>query len=90
MKMKKYKQKILITFLVILTLAITFGIVDFNRVAVKHKKPCFAIGINLKKDGGSGLYIGIGYAVEITGNFMPEMSNQGVTDYDFYVLGIKV
>ena len=88
--MKKYKIKILIAFLAILALGITFGIVDFNRVAVKHKKPLFAIGTNLKKDGGSGVYIGLGYAIEITGYFMPEMSNQGVTDYGFYVLGIKV
>ena len=65
--------KIINAIIVVFTfLAISTGIIDFFRV-YKAEKPIFIIASSdLKKDGGSGKYYGLGYQIEIKGNFMPE------------------
>jgi len=66
------------------------AVIDYWQVCHNYEKPIFAIGSKLQEDGGSGLYKGIGYSVDIRGNFMPDMPEeepQGVTNAKFYVFG---
>ncbi|MTI66980.1 MAG: hypothetical protein FH753_10355 [Firmicutes bacterium] len=68
------------------------GVVDYRISTHKFEKPIFA-RLNIetaKKDGGSGTYNGIGYSIEIIGNFMPEDELQGVTHARFYVFGNEI
>ena len=37
-------------------------------------------------DGGSGTYKGLGWRIEIKGNFMPEDELPGITQYEFYLM----
>ncbi|MGM0482574.1 MAG: hypothetical protein ACQEP6_01765 [Patescibacteria group bacterium] len=53
-------------------------------------KPIFAQVVNGADDGGSGSYVGIGYSIDIKGNFMPEDEFKGVTHASFYVFGKKI
>lgn len=76
--------KIIIT--IIIFVIIGFGITDYYTVS-RFEKPIFCIGTDLKDDGGSGKYTGLGYSFNIEGNFMPEDELKGVTKYDFYIFG---
>ena len=46
--------------------------------------------MDLADDGGSGMYMELGYAFDIEGNFMPESADEGVTSYRGYLFGIEV
>lgn len=59
--MKKVKI-ILIVLGVIIALALTFFIVDYNR-AMKQKTPIFCIKARVLRDGGTVEYFGLGYKV---------------------------
>lgn len=59
--MKKVKV-ILIVLAVIIALALTFFIVDYNR-AMKQKTPIFCIKASVLRDGGTVEYFGLGYKV---------------------------
>ncbi len=65
------------------------GITNFSLVRNYHK-PLFCIGKELADDGGSGMYIGLGYSFDIEGNFMPEAAAAGVTSYRGYLFGNEV
>jgi len=85
----KKPRKIIIIFLISLLLIWVFIIVfDFIRVNRKTEKPLFVIGKELMDDGGSGLYKGLGYTVNIEGNFMPEDEHPGITRSDYKLFGI--
>lgn len=85
----KKKKIIFIVIGVIFAIWLTIGIFDFSRVH-NFKKPIFCIATELYKDGGSGHYIGLGYSFDIKGNFMPEDELKGVTEYNFYIFGIRI
>ncbi|MCF7795858.1 hypothetical protein K9M42_02090 [Patescibacteria group bacterium] len=61
---------------------------DFIRVNKKTKRPLFVIEKITQDDGGSGLYKGLGYSVDIEGNFMPEDEHPGITRSDYELFGI--
>ena len=44
----------------------------------------------MKKDGGSGKYYGLGYQIEIKGNFMPEDPIPGIKYVQYSILGIPI
>lgn len=86
---KKKVIKILRIFIVTLMLIIIFtGIFDWIRVR-KLEKPVFTVPITWD-DGGSGTYYGLGYMIDLQGNFMPEDELPGVTHYKYYILGMLV
>ena len=64
--------------------------IDFVRVS-NFERPVFAVLVNGADDGGSGIYVGLGYWTEIEGNFVTEDEMlRGVTQYDMKLLGIRV
>ncbi|MFZ5643487.1 MAG: hypothetical protein ACOY46_07840 [Bacillota bacterium] len=64
--------------------------VDYWQTTHNFKKPIFARCTIVFEDGGSGAYKGIGYSVEIKGNFIPEAEFPGVTHAQFMILGRQV
>lgn len=60
--MKVVSRIILIVVFLIIALAITFFIVDYNRVQ-KQEKPIFCVLESAANDGGTKIYIGLGYKV---------------------------
>ncbi len=90
MKSKKIVKRILIIIIVLLIVLITMGVTDYRRTIHSFEKPIFAQVVNGADDGGSGLYVGIGYSVDIKGNFMPEDEFKAVTHAHFYVFGKEV
>ena len=49
------------------------------------EKPIFARPTVTADDGGSGTYEGLGWRIELEGNFMPEEELPGVTQFEFYL-----
>ena len=81
------KRKTIFIIVLILLWSSVF-VTDFVR-ASQFEKPAFCVLVNGADDGGSGTYVGLGYTVEIRGNFMPEdIELRGVTQYDMKLLGI--
>ena len=60
--MKVVSKIILIVVFLIIALAIIFFIVDYNRVQ-KQEKPIFCVLESAANDGGTKIYIGLGYKV---------------------------
>ena len=85
----KKKKIVFIVIGVILAIWLVVGIIDFSKVH-SFEKPIFCIKTRAYKDGGSGHYVGLGYSFDIKGNFMPEDELKGVTEYSYYILGIRV
>ena len=83
------KKKIFIIVLFILEVWILISLVDYIRVN-NREKPLFCLEINLKKYGGSGHYICLGYSYDIEGNFMPDDDNYEVDRYSFNLFVIKL
>ncbi|MFI3227729.1 MAG: hypothetical protein R3Y09_10045 [Clostridia bacterium] len=88
MKKRKIINKIAITLSLFLFLSIATGIFDYFRV-YSAEKPIFTIPVTAD-DGGSGTYYGLGYQIEIKGNFMPEDPISGVKYVEYAVLGIPI
>ena len=63
---------------------------DYWRTTHNFEKPVFARWTKMIKDGGSGTYTGVGYSIEIEGNFMPEDEFPGVTHAKFMIFGNEV
>ncbi|WP_249028827.1 hypothetical protein [Tannockella kyphosi] len=72
----------------LLILSIRTGIFDYFRV-YSAEKPIFTIPVTAD-DGGSGTYYGLGYQIEIKGNFMPEEPIPGIKYVEYSILGIPV
>jgi len=92
MKKNKIFKRFIIVILIVITILLTMGVVDYQISTHGFEKPIFA-RLNTetsKKDGGSGTYDGIGYSIEINGNFMPEDKLKGVTHARFYILGKEI
>ena len=90
MKKKKLVKRIISTIVILLIIMVTMGIIDYRRTTHNFEKPIFAQVVNGADDGGSGLYVGIGYSADIKGNFMPEDEFKGVTHAYFFVFGKEV
>lgn len=60
--MKVVSRVILIVIFLIIALAITFFIVDYNKVQ-KQEKPIFCVLESVANDGETKIYIGLGYKV---------------------------
>lgn len=88
MKNNKINKIILIAFLIIVAWG-TLAATDYWRTTHKFEKPIFAKILNKggDDDGGSGRYTGIGYSIEIMGNFLPEEELKGVTHARFFIFG---
>ena len=84
------KEKIVFIVIgIMLAIWMVVGIVDFRSVH-SFEKPMFCIASETADDGGSGHYVGLGYSFDIKGNFMPEDELKGVTEYSYYLFGIRV
>ncbi len=83
------KKKISIIIISILVLWLIVCVTDFIRVH-NFEKPLFCIGTNISDDGCSGHYVGLGYSVDIGGNFMPEDELSGVTKFTYKFFGIHI
>ncbi|MBQ8278434.1 MAG: hypothetical protein IJZ23_01165 [Roseburia sp.] len=80
------KKKIIIAVAALLWLAVFST--DFVRVN-NFERPVFCVLMNGADDGGSGTYVGLGYTVEIEGNFVTEEEAlRGVTEFDMKLLGL--
>lgn len=86
MKFPKIIKPITIIIGTILVFSVLTGIFDWFRVK-SFEKPIFTIPITAD-DGGSVIYYGLGYSINIKGNFMPEDELSGVTHYEYYIFGI--
>lgn len=86
--MKKSIKILIIFFLSLLLIWVFIIVFDFIRVNRKIQKPLFVIEKITQDDGGSGLYKGLGYTVNIEGNFMPEDKFPGITRADYELFGI--
>ena len=85
--MKKRKIVAILLILIVIWTAVVFT--DFYRVT-RFEKPVFCILTDSYDDGGSGKYCGLGYAISIEGNFMPEDEFPGVTRYHIKLFGIHL
>lgn len=83
------KKKIIIAAICTVVLWVAVGTIDYGRVH-SFEKPIFSVGTELSDDGGSGKYVGLGYAFDIEGNFMPEAEFPGVTKWTYYLFGIEL
>lgn len=86
MKKKKTIKAVGIILGLLLVLSIGTGTIDYFRVH-NAEKPIFTIPITAD-DGGSGIYYGLGYQIEIKGNFMPEDPTSGIKYVEYSILGI--
>jgi len=84
------KRNFLRFILIIFSILVIMGFVDYRLSMYSFKKPIFAQGNALCDDGGSGIYRGIGYRIEIKGNFMPDDEFKGVTHARFYIFGKEI
>lgn len=87
------KRRLKITIIVVGILAALWVVIlgtDYWRTTHEFEKPIFARWTKAFKDGGSGTYTGIGYSIEIKGNFMPEDEFPGVTHAKFMIFGREV
>ena len=88
---RKKSNKWVALILVILVLWSALALTDFYKTMYRYEKPMFTI-LDKKtalEDGGSGKYIGLGYSINLEGDFMPEESGK-ITNADFYLFGLKV
>ena len=87
-EMKKWVRRIL---LAAAALWLVMGIIDFSLVC-RFERPLFCIldSETAADDGGSGTYRGLGYAFAITGRFLPEEQDPGVTAYEAWIFHIPV
>ena len=89
--MKKSFKIICLILCVLLILGVVMTAVDYCRLRYgAFKMPLFVIGTAVYQDGGSGTYHGLFHKIGIRGNFMPLDEFPGVTEYTFYIFGIKV
>jgi|GEM_PF-2636333 len=88
--MKRWQKTGIAAVVCLVAFATVTGTVDCWR-ALAFEKPIFARPADMADDGGSGIYIGLGYSVEIRGWFLSADENPpGITDTEFQVLGIRI
>lgn len=85
----KWKKWIIVFCVLIVLWGITIG-VDYRTTMHGFEKPIFAAAKKTADDGGSGIYQGIGYSIEVEGDFMPEDEFPGVTYARFTLFGKEI
>lgn len=83
MKTKTVKR-LFLCFLFLFLLWFAMAATDLLRLK-SFELPIFARGTELQKDGGSGTYQGLGWRIDLEGNFMPEDELPGVTKFEYYL-----
>jgi len=88
--MRKWRKRgIVVVACLVATMAIA-GTVDCMR-ALAFERPIFARPWAMADDGGSGIYQGLGYSVEIRGIFLAvEEEPRGVTETTINLFGIPI
>ena len=83
------KKRLVTALLCAAALWVMAGAIDLIMVA-HFRRPIFCVGTELADDGGSGRYMGLGYAFDLAGNFMPEDEYPGVTEWTYYLFGVEL
>ena len=83
------RKRLVLCAAILILLWIGTGAIDFLRVC-SFQRPLFCLAGETADDGGSGRYVGLGYAFDIEGNFMPDNPDPGVTAYTGYLFGTEV
>lgn len=87
--MKKKKRVVVWILFLLIVNWVACGVTDYLRVS-SFEKPLFSLPVETADDGGSGHYVGLGYAFDIKGNFLPESEYPGVTEYTYLIFGTEV
>ena len=89
--MKKSFKIICLILCVILILGMVMTAVDYCRLRYgAFEEPIFCTWDYVADGSSVRLYRGLFHKIEIRGNFMPLDEFPGVTEYTFYIFGIKV
>lgn len=87
--MKRKNKLILILVLIaIIAILITLPVIDYFRVH-GFEMPLFCIKSDNDYDD-TITYIGIGYKIDIRGNFNPSDEYPGITEYHYYLMSKEV
>lgn len=82
------KKRNIMRLIVAIIVWLSIFVTDFIRVN-DFERPVFCVLVNGADDGGSGTYIGLGYTVDIEGNFvMEDEVERGVTEFDMKLFGV--
>lgn len=81
----KTVKKLFLIFIFLFLLWFAAAAADLFRLN-NFEMPIFARPTVTADDGGSGTYKGLGWRIEIKGNFMPEDELPGITQYEFYLM----
>jgi len=82
--MKTAFKRTFTLFIFVFLLWFTLAATDLLRLN-SFEMPIFARPAETFDDGGSGTYKGLGWRIELEGNFMPEDEFPGVTKYEYYL-----
>ena len=82
--MKTAFKRTFTLFIFIFLLWFALAATDLLRLN-SFEMPIFARPAETFDDGGSGTYKGLGWRIELEGNFMPEDEFPGVTKYEYYL-----
>lgn len=80
----KLVKKVFLIFLFAFLLWFACAATDLFRLH-SFKMPIFARLSVTADDGGSGTYKGLGWRIELEGNFLPEDELPGVTKFEYYL-----
>ena len=80
----KTVKTIFIGFVFIFLIWFAAAATDLLRVN-SFEMPIFARPSVTTDDGGSGTYEGLGWRIELEGNFLPEDELPGVTKFEYYL-----
>lgn len=80
----KLVKKVFLIFLFAFLLWFAAAATDLIRVH-GFENPIFARPVITADDGGSGTYKGLGWRIELEGNFLPEDELPGVTKFEYYL-----
>ena len=83
MKTKTVKR-LFLCFLFLFLLWFAMAATDLLRLK-SFELPIFARAAETYDDGGSGTYRGLGWRIDLEGNFMPEAELPGVTKFEYYL-----
>lgn len=82
------KKRNIMRLIVAIIVWLSIFVTDFIRVN-DFERPVFCVLVSGADDGGSGTYIGLGYTVDIEGNFVTEDEvERGVTEFDMKLFGV--
>ena len=80
----KIVKKVFLAFIFVFLIWFAAAATDLLRLN-SFEMPIFARPTVTADDGGSGTHKGLGWRIELEGNFMPEDEFPGVTKYEYYL-----